>query len=74
MEERFQAAQWRKGATGSPVLEGALVSFDCRFSEITWVGTHDVLFCEVLALTVSNETGGLVWFDRGDLPLRREAR
>lgn len=74
MAERFQAAQWRKGVTGSPVLQGALVSFDCRISEITQVGTHDVLFCEVLALTVSNKTGGLAWFDRGYLPLRRDVR
>lgn len=75
MAERFLAAQWRNGVTGSPVLEGALVSFDCRISDITQVGTHDVLFCEVLALTVNNETHGLAWFDRGYLPLlRRDVR
>ena len=72
MEERFQAAQWRTAATGSPVLEGALVSFDCRISDITRVGTHDVLFCEVLALRFSNEMHGLAWFDRGYLPLQRQ--
>ncbi|RPD96379.1 pyrimidine utilization flavin reductase protein F [Candidatus Pantoea deserta] len=71
MAERFQAAQWRTGATGSPMLEGALVSFDCRISEITQVGTHDVLFCEVLALTLSHERHGLAWFDRNYSPLRR---
>lgn len=72
MEARFQAAQWRTAVTGSPVLEGALVSFDCRISDITPVGTHDVLFCEVLALRFSNEMHGLAWFDRGYLPLPRQ--
>jgi len=72
METRFQAAQWRTGATGSPRLEGALASFDCRISEIAQIGTHDVLFCEVLALTVSHNLHGLAWFDRGYLPLQRQ--
>ncbi|WP_371240616.1 NADH-dependent FMN reductase RutF [Pantoea sp. KPR_PJ] len=74
MAERFLAAQWRNGVTGSPVLKDALVSFDCRVSNMTSVGTHDVLFCEVLGLTFSDETEGLAWFDRSYLPLRRAAR
>lgn len=72
MAQRFQAAQWREGVTGSPLLDGALVSFDCRISDITQVGTHDVLFCEVLALTFGNELHGLAWFDRDYYPLRRD--
>lgn len=70
--ERFQVAQWRRGVTGSPMLEGALISFDCRISEITRVGTHDVLFCEVLAISRSDEAHGLAWFDRGYCPLLRQ--
>lgn len=72
MAERFQAAQWRTGVTGSPLLEGALVSFDCRISEIARVGTHDVLFCDVLALSVGSSLHGLAWFDRGYVPLQRQ--
>ena len=72
MAERFQAAQWRDGVTGSPMLEGALVSFDCRISDITRVGTHDVLFCNVLSLRLSNQMHGLAWFNRGYFPLLRQ--
>ncbi|HCC63484.1 MAG TPA: FMN reductase, partial [Pseudomonas sp.] len=50
MAERFAAGNWITWLTGSPVLEGAAVSFDCRVSHSTTVGTHDILFCEVLAL------------------------
>ena len=50
MDERFAAATWCEGATGSPVMEQACVSFDCRLRQITEVGTHDVLICEVLAI------------------------
>lgn len=72
MAERFQAAQWRDGVTGSPRLEGALLSFDCRISDIAQVGTHDILFCEVLALSRNDDKHGLAWFDRGYHPLLRQ--
>ncbi|MGA6098555.1 NADH-dependent FMN reductase RutF [Stutzerimonas marianensis] len=64
MEERFAAARWTTWLTGSPVLEGAAVSFDCRVSHSTCVGTHDILFCEVLALKRRHDADGLVYFDR----------
>ncbi|MFB0778017.1 flavin reductase family protein, partial [Aeromonas salmonicida] len=38
------------GITGCPQLEGALVSFNCRISQVVSVGTHDILFCELVAL------------------------
>ena len=44
MEERFAGAEWFVGMTGAPQLSDATVSFDCRVSEITDVGTHGVLF------------------------------
>ena len=50
MAERFAAAQWSTGVTGSPLLDGATVSFDCRISHSASVGTHDILYCEVLAV------------------------
>ena len=64
MAERFAAASWTTWLTGSPVLEGAAVSFDCRVSHSTSVGTHDILFCEVQALKRRNDADGLVYFDR----------
>jgi flavin reductase len=64
MEQRFAAARWHDSATGSPVLVGAAVSFDCRVARSTSVGTHDVLFCEVLAVYVGEAAHGLIYFDR----------
>ncbi|MDL4913444.1 MAG: pyrimidine utilization flavin reductase protein F [Enterobacterales bacterium endosymbiont of Blomia tropicalis] len=72
MAERFIAAEWTTAMTGSPVLTGAVASFDCRISQIVSVGTHDTLFCEVLALMRNDDTHGLAWFDRGYHPLLRQ--
>jgi flavin reductase len=64
MDERFAAARWGSKATGSPVLEDAAVSFDCRIDRRVDVGTHEVLFCEVLAIQVGGVAHGLIYFDR----------
>lgn len=64
MEERFAAASWSLGQTGSPILEEASVSFDCRLTQITEVGTHDILICEVVAITLSERNRSLIYFGR----------
>ena len=64
MDERFAQAAWTQLATGAPVLEGAVASFDCRIAGRSSVGTHDVLFCEVLALRASEARDGLAYFGR----------
>lgn len=75
MAERFAAAAWHTLASGSPLLDGALVSFDCKVAQVVSVGTHDILFCEVQALVRNDETHGLAWFDRGyHHLLRQDAR
>jgi len=75
MAERFAAADWHTLASGSPLLDGALVSFDCKVAQVVSVGTHDILFCEVQALVRKDETHGLAWFDRGyHHLLRQDAR
>ena len=50
MDERFSRACWNELLTGAPALEGALTSFDCRIIDRSAMSTHDVLFCEVVAL------------------------
>lgn len=64
MADRFGAASWTSGVTGSPLLAAATVSFDCRITSSAEVGSHDVLFCEVLAIHVGDTAHGLVYFDR----------
>lgn len=64
MEGRFDAADWSALVTGSPVLSGAVVSFDCRIAQVTEVGTHSVFFCEVDAIQAGIEREGLIYFGR----------
>ncbi|GAA5236508.1 pyrimidine utilization flavin reductase protein F [Verticiella sediminum] len=64
MAERFAAANWGSRLTGSPVLAGAAVSFDCRVADVARVGTHDVLFCEVRAVATGSTPHGLIYFER----------
>ncbi len=64
MEARFAAASWQQGETGCPRLTDALASFDCRISQVVSVGTHDILFCQIVDITRHPTPEGLVWFDR----------
>lgn len=64
MAERFAAANWTRAITDAPVLEDALVSFDCRIVGRTPVGTHDVLFCEIEAIVEGPVDACLIYADR----------
>lgn len=64
MDDRFAAAQWGTLSTGSPVLQGAVVSFDCRIAQVTEIGTHSVVFCEVQAIQSGPAHEGLIYFGR----------
>ena len=73
MAERFGAAQWQPGETGCPRLAGALASFDCRFSQVVSVGTHDILFCTIADIAHLPDPSGLMWFNRNYHTLNRPA-
>lgn len=64
MDERFAAAHWGRLTSGAPVLEGALIAFDCRIVARHAVGTHDVLYCEVVALSEGDAGDGLLYAAR----------
>ncbi len=64
MAQRFEAAGWRREVTGAPMLQGAVVSFDCRIVDRSSRGTHDILFCEAVALRHGDNPQGLIYFDR----------
>lgn len=64
MEQRFAAGTWHRLVTGSPALEGALTAFDCRIVARHPVGTHDVLYCEVVGLAEAGAGDGLLYADR----------
>jgi flavin reductase len=65
MAARFEGATWHPLATGAPVLDGALVAFDCRIERIVEVGTHDVFICPVEAVEVGTVNEGLIYYARG---------
>jgi flavin reductase len=64
MDERFAEGTWYTLATGAPVLEGAVASFDCRITQVVEVGTHSVFFCEAAAIATSARHEGLIYFGR----------
>ncbi|MBX6743129.1 MAG: flavin reductase [Acetobacteraceae bacterium] len=74
LEERFAAGTWSELVTGAPVLEGAMVSFDCRVADMVEKGTHTVLFVDVLAIRHGHPHGaGLIYFGRDYHPVGAEA-
>ncbi len=63
--ERFTAGAWHALETGAPVLEGAVVSFDCVVTQVTDIGTHGVFFCAVAAIALgSPHDEALIYFRR----------
>jgi len=65
MAARFEGATWHTLLTGAPALDGALVAFDCRITQIIEVGTHDVFICAVEAAEVGEMHDGLIYYARG---------
>ena len=63
-EDRFSLGEWTTLETGSPILEDALVSFDCQIKDIQQVGTHSIFMCRVLAVKQSEQEESLVYFNR----------
>ncbi len=66
--ERFAHGAWTELSTGAPVLEDALVSFDCEIEQVQEVGTHSVFMCRVVAIKQSGSADindeSLVYFNR----------
>ena len=62
--ERFATAAWSTLETGAPVLADCAVAFDCCIADVAAVGTHDVLFCRVMALQRSDSVDNLIYFGR----------
>lgn len=54
-DARFAKGEWREMATGAPVLEGALATFDCRVTDVLDKATHRIFFGEVEAVTIGGD-------------------
>lgn len=68
-EERFKHGVWTTLKTGAPVLEDALVSFDCQIEQAQEIGTHDIFICRVLAIQQTQHDQGLIYFKRAYHPV-----
>lgn len=62
--QRFNSHVWGTLQTGAPVLQEALVAFDCLIRERHAVGSHLLLICEVQAMQSPKDTNALVYFNR----------
>ncbi|OFI32335.1 FMN reductase [Alteromonas lipolytica] len=65
MADRFSQGDWQTLTTGAPVLADAAVTFDCVISEMKSVATHDVIFCQVVAIKQQPNAGALLYHQRG---------
>jgi flavin reductase (DIM6/NTAB) family NADH-FMN oxidoreductase RutF len=61
-EERFEALEWRRLATGAPVLVGALASLDCTLLERHAFSTHSIFIGRVVAGAMRAEAAPLLYF------------
>lgn len=63
--ERFQQGRWTELKTGAPVLEDAMVSFDCVVVERIPYATHTIFLGEVRAVHLPDASQSpLVYMDR----------
>lgn len=64
-EDRFGEIPWHPGATGAPIIEGAIASLDCELKTALLWGTHFILIGEVEQIELSRQRSPLVYANRG---------
>ena len=64
IEDKFSCADWGTLTTGAPVLQGALVNFDCKLTKAFQVGTHWIYFGEVMEISVAAGANPLIYANR----------
>jgi flavin reductase (DIM6/NTAB) family NADH-FMN oxidoreductase RutF len=60
--ERFAGAEWTTGASGVPLLVGALAAIDCEAEDIIERHSHAVVIGRVLDLRLSSRTAALAYW------------
>ena len=64
LSDKFDCTQWVVGRTGSPRVEDVLVGFDCEISSTVKVGTHHVIFGEVVDVHIAERGSALIYANR----------
>ncbi len=62
--DKFEVGRWTTLSTGAPVLEDALVAFDCRVGMATLYGSHYILVGELEEAVVADSGPALVYANR----------
>ena len=73
MNERFAGPHWGVLATGSPYCTQSRVALDCRVADIREVGTHSVIFAEVLSTVHASDGQPLIYHSRNYATIRHVA-
>ncbi len=63
-EERFAVTDWIVLESGAPVMQEALVNFDCRIVQVHEVGSHSIFYCQIQSIRHGAADDGLVYFNR----------
>lgn len=63
-DARFALGAWSALETGAPLLDGALIGFDCRLTGSSTVATHRILIGTVAAIRMGPASPSLVYLDR----------
>lgn len=76
---RFEFGTWEAGPSGAPLLDEALIAFDCRVLESRLVGSHHVIVGEVGTIRRNGAGKALIYEDRafhqsGPLEVAQEPR
>jgi flavin reductase (DIM6/NTAB) family NADH-FMN oxidoreductase RutF len=73
MNERFSDSDWGVLTTGAPYCKTSRVALDCRVAEIREVGTHSVIFAEVLSAVHVTDAQPLIYHSRNYATVRHMA-
>ena len=70
--DAFCGAAWRRGATGLPIIDGAIATLECTIVQIVSVGDHDLFIGRVDALgSDEGHASPLLYFRRRYLRVER---
>ncbi len=64
LEDRFQGMRFKKGTTGSPIIDGARAVLECKAWQVYEGGDHSILVGEVVSAKTLNSKRPLVYYSQ----------
>ncbi|WJJ94495.1 flavin reductase family protein [Neopusillimonas aromaticivorans] len=65
-EQKFSQGTWATLQTGAPVLQSAIVAFDCIVANTVDVGTHTIFFGQIAGLRYAEHPGTPLMYAYGE--------